>query len=348
MKRLLRNKLVFFGSLLVMLFCLPAILGYLITPDNTNNSNDLMPQTGTVKPGTRIEFIRIKTKNSNPDNHNLFLTWLRGKEIEGTAIPLNQYKWQGDTLLYSEYGEQEIQKISKDRLVHHNNGHSIYSRTFWLGSDRFGRDMLSRLIIGARISLIVGLVAVIISLIIGTSVGMLAGYKGGWTDTLLSWKINVFWAIPTLLIALGLSFILGKGLPQVLIAIGLSNWVEVARVVRGQTLQIKEKEYIAAAQISGFSTWRILTRHVLPNLKSSLTVLATTNFASAILLEAGLSFLGLGIAAPAPSWGIMVYENRGNLVLDSAWLAIIPGACIMILVSAFNLFAMGIREVLEK
>lgn len=347
MKRLLRNKLFFYGGLMVLLFGIPAILGYLITPDNSTNANDLMPQAGSVKPGTRVEFIRVKTQNKDQDNGGLLLTWLRGKELQGTSIPLNRYKWKGDTLLYSEYGEQETLAINKNHLVQ-DNGHSIYARTFWLGADRFGRDMLSRIIIGARISLIVGLIAVVISIIIGTAVGMLAGYKGGLTDTLLSWKINVFWAIPTLLIALGLSFILGKGLPQVLLAIGLSNWVEVARVVRGQTLQIKEKEYIAAAQISGFSTWRILTRHVLPNLKSSLTVLATTNFASAILLEAGLSFLGLGIAAPTPSWGIMVYENRGNLVLDSAWLALVPGACIMILVSAFNLFAMGIREVLEE
>lgn len=345
MKYLFKNKLVFFGSLIILIFAFPALLGYLITPDNTTNANDMMPQLVAIKPGTKIQFIRIKTK-SESISPGIITTWIFGREIAGTAVPLNDHSWKGDTLIYSEYGETEKLKISKEKLVL-LNGHSIYSRTFLLGSDRIGRDVLSRIIIGARISLVVGLVAVIISLFIGVIIGMLAGYKGGWVDNILSWKINVFWAIPTLLIALGLSFIFGKGLPQVLLAIGLSNWVEVARVVRGQTLQIKEKEYISAAKISGYPTWRILIKHILPNLRSSLTVLATTNFASAILLEAGLSFLGLGVAAPTPSWGIMVYENRGNLVLDSAWLAIIPGACIMILVSAFNLFSMGIRESLE-
>jgi len=222
-----------------------------------------------------------------------------------------------------------------------------HSRTFWLGSDRFGRDILSRMIIGARISLSIGFFAMIASLIIGVIIGISSGYYGGKIDAFFSWLITVFWSVPTLLIALGLSMVFGKGYYQVLLATALSTWVEVARVVRGQTLQLKQREFILAAKITGFSNARIMFKHILPNLKGSLTVLATTNFASAILLEAGLGFLGLGVAPPTPSWGMMVKENLGYLVLDNSYLALVPGIAIMILVMAFNLMSMGLRDALD-
>ncbi len=224
---------------------------------------------------------------------------------------------------------------------------TLESLTFRLGTDNFGRDILSRLIIGARISLSIGFLAMLLSLSIGILVGLAAGYFGGKVDAVLSWLITVFWSIPTLLLALGLSVFMGKGYYQVLIATGLSTWVEVARIVRGQTMQLKNQEFVLFAKITGFSDMRILLNHILPNLTGTLTVLATTNFASAILLEAGLGFLGLGVTPPTASWGIMVKENLGYLVLDQAYLAIIPGVAIMILVMAFNFMAMGIREVLD-
>ena len=183
-----------------------------------------------------------------------------------------------------------------------------------------------------------------LSLIIGVSIGLVAGYFGGKIDLVLTWLITVFWSVPTLLIALGLSFFLGKGYFQVLLATGLSSWVEVARVVRGQTMQLRNREFVLSSKITGFSSFHIMFKHILPNLKGSLTVLATTNFAAAILLEAGLGFLGLGVAPPTPSWGIMVKENLGYLVIDKAYLAIIPGLAIMLLVMAFNLMSMGIKD----
>jgi peptide/nickel transport system permease protein len=204
------------------------------------------------------------------------------------------------------------------------------------------------LVLGSQISLSIGLLAMLLSLIIGIFVGLIAGYYGGWIDSILTWLITVFWSVPTLLIALGLSVFLGKGYFQVLIATGLSSWVEVARVVRGQAMQLKNREFILSARITGFGNFHIMFRHILPNLTGTLTVLATTNFAAAILLEAGLGFLGLGVSPPTPSWGIMVKENLGFLVLDQAYLAIIPGMAIMILVMSFNLMAMGLRDVLDE
>ena len=221
-------------------------------------------------------------------------------------------------------------------------------RVFYLGTDTFGRDILSRLVLGSQISLSIGLLAMLLSLTIGIIVGLIAGYYGGRIDSFLTWLITVFWSVPTLLIALGLSVFLGKGYFQVLIATGLSSWVEVARVVRGQSMQLKNREFILSSKITGFGNFHIMFRHILPNLTGTLTVLATTNFAAAILLEAGLGFLGLGVSPPTPSWGIMVKENLGFLVLDQAYLAIIPGMAIMILVMSFNLMAMGLRDVLDE
>ena len=150
-----------------------------------------------------------------------------------------------------------------------------------------------------------------------------------------------------MLLVVAISFALGKGFWQIFIAIGLSSWVEVARVVRGQVFSIREKEYIQAAKVLGFGSWRIMFKHILPNLKSSLIVLAVANFGSAILLESGLSFLGLGVSPPTPSWGMMIKEYYAYIMFDSAYLAIIPGLAIMALVMAFNFIGIALRDALD-
>lgn len=327
------------GALVCALFSLLSFLGYGITFDATPNANYLMPEWAQLKPGSTRYALELKRKEDKS-----WLYWLRGDLGFAGYVSVEQMgsKSNGNVRFKSEKsGNWESIPIGELEST------ELQECTFYLGTDGFGRDILSRLIIGGRISLSIGFLSMLLSLIIGITVGLLAGYYGSWIDRVLSYVITVFWSLPTLLLALGLSVFLGKGYYQVLIATGLSTWVEVARVVRGQTMQIKNQEFISFAKITGFSDLRILVNHILPNLSGTLTVLATTNFASAILLEAGLGFLGLGVAPPTPSWGIMVKENLGFLVLDQAYLAIIPGIAIMLLVMAFNLIAMGIRDGLE-
>lgn len=340
MKKLLRNNFFRVGFTLSGLFLILAVLGYTIIPDKTKNANHIMPEWANLPPGSQVLYFDMPSKCGVPFSSKLF-----GEEIpvERVSVKKGSFVTSDTTLSFIHHKTKTEIRVGKG----HFSTKIPQERTFLLGTDGFGRDILSRLIIGARISLSIGFLAMILSLVIGVTIGLISGYYGGWVDQFLSWLITVFWSVPTLLLALGLSVVFGKGYYQVLLATGLSTWVEVARVVRGQTLQIKNQEYILSAKITGFSNGRIMFKHILPNLTGSLTVLATTNFASAILLEAGLGFLGLGVAPPIPSWGIMVKENLGFLVLDQAYLAVIPGLAIMILVMSFNFMAMGFREINE-
>lgn len=239
----------------------------------------------------------------------------------------------------NEYDLSQLQNLVEKR--------NITSQHFWLGSDRYGRDVLSQLIIGMRVSLSVGFIAVLISLLLGITLGAIAGYRGGKTDAFITWFINVIWSVPTLLLVIAITFALGKGFWQVFIAVGLTMWVEVARVVRGQFISLREKEYVEAARALGYKDFRIIFKHILPNAMAPVIVISAANFASAILLEAGLSFLGIGVQPPMPSWGTMLRENYSYIILDYAWLAILPGLAIMLMVLAFMLAGNGLRDALD-
>jgi peptide/nickel transport system permease protein len=193
----------------------------------------------------------------------------------------------------------------------------------------------------------VGFIAVLISLLVGITLGSMAAYFGGWIDQFIVWFINVIWSIPTLLLVIAITMALGKGYWQVFIAVGLTMWVEVARVVRGQVMSIREKEFVEAGTALGYSSFRIIFRHILPNVLSPLIVISAANFASAILIEAGLSFLGIGVQPPTPSWGIMIKEHYGYIILDYAYLAILPGLAIMVMVLAFMIVGNGLRDALD-
>jgi peptide/nickel transport system permease protein len=224
---------------------------------------------------------------------------------------------------------------------------NIVTKTYLLGTDPAGRDLLSRLMIGTRISFSVGFIAVFISVLIGVFLGALAGYFRGVIDDLIMWFINVIWSVPTLLLVVAISLALGKGFWQMFIAVGLTMWVEVARVIRGQIMSMREKEFVEAGRALGFSKTRIIFKHILPNVIGPVIVISAANFAAAILIEAGLSFLGIGAQPPTPSWGYMINAHRGYILGDSPYLAFVPGIAIMLIVLAFVLIGNGLKDALD-
>jgi ABC-type dipeptide/oligopeptide/nickel transport system permease subunit len=344
-KKFKTNRLGFGSLVFICITVIIACLGYLITPDSTPYANDQYLELGTKRPGFRVMMLLV-AKKQEPASSNFIQTMIRGKRSSYTSVPINGFRIEGDKIIIREYSDPPMKHpVEHFYLLSEVKG--PITRTFILGTDRFGRDYLSQLIIGTRVSLSVGFISVLISLGIGILIGSLGGFFRGWIDNIVVWFINVVWSIPTLLLVIAITFALGKGFWQVFVAVGLTMWVEVARVVRGQILSIREKEYVEAGRALGFSNFRIIFHHILPNVMSVVIVISAANFASAILLEAGLSFLGIGVQPPVPSWGSMIKENYGYIVLDSAYLAILPGFAIMMMVLAFMLVGNALRDTLD-
>mgnify|MGYP002654554553 CR=1 FL=1 len=340
-KKLRRNKGAVFGLIVIILAIITALFAYVLAPDATPDANRIIVEIAAKKPGYQQQFF-LQKKETKPSGSFLF-----GSEDDVHYIPITSYKQKGDTIFTEKYVDDEVTEPMWFIVNENSTSTFITTKTFWLGTDKFGRDILSRLIVGVRVSLSVGLIAVLISLTVGIFFGAVAGYFRGWIDEAILWLINVVWSIPTLLLVFAITLALGKGFWQVFIAVGLTLWVNVARLVRGQILSIRELNYIEATKAMGFSHSRTIFKHILPNIMGPVIVIAASNFASAIVIEAGLSFLGVGVQAPQPSWGLMIKENYNFIITNNPMLAIAPGIAIMLLVLAFNLLGNGLRDVLD-
>jgi len=311
-----------------------AVLGYLITPDKSYAANEMHLELSLKPPGYSASVVSPLDSTPNP---NMFSIMANGKPNKGSIF------------LWSANGDTSLANVLKanDWYQPAELEEKIESKRFLLGTDIFGRDVWSRLLLGTRISLSVGLISVLISIVLGIFFGLIAGYYRGWVDKVVMWLINVIWSLPTLLLVIAITFALGKGFWQIFIAVGITMWVELARIVRGQVFSLREMEYVQAAKMLGYSDLRIMFKHMLPNLVGPIVVISAANFASAILLEAGLSFLGLGVQPPFPSWGQMLNENYSYIAFDAAHLALAPGFAIMLLVMSFNFVGNGLRDALD-
>ena len=296
-------------------------------------------------PGFKVDLLLIETSINY--KQTIFEKLFFGNKNSPTEIPLQNFEIDKNIFYYNEYGDFSDEFNNSIEIDNEFQNNNIINRVFLLGTDKFGRDVLSRLVIGARISFFIGFISVLISLIIGVILGSLSGYYSGNIDRIIMWIINVTWSIPTLLLVIAITLALGKGLWQVFIAVGLTMWVDVARVVRGQVMTIKERQFITAARVLGFSDLRILTKHILPNIVSPLIIISAANFAASILIESGLSFLGLGAQPPMASWGSIIKDHYNYIILGKPMLALIPGICIMSLVMAFMLLGNKLRDKLD-
>lgn len=345
-KRLWKNKAAIFGLCIIVIAIIMAVFAYFIAPDHSPNANRIIPEIANKNPGFSIKLLRLK-KTGEPLPATSTFNWLlNGREDAYTFIPINSYVLVDDSIFAQKFVDDGINEPLSIGLISAADK-PVVQKTFYLGTDKFGRDMASRLIIGTRVSLSVGCIALIISLAIGIVLGALAGYFGGWVNNIIMWLINTIWSIPSLLLVFAITLLLGKGFWQVFVAVGLTMWVNVARLVRGQILAIREMEYIEAAKVLGYSNTRTIVHHILPNIMGPVIVIAAGNFASAIVIEAGLSFLGLGVQTPQPSWGLMIKENYNFIITNHPMLAVEPGLAIMLLVLAFNLLGNGLRDALQ-
>lgn len=324
--RFKRHKLAFISLIYLILLIFVSVFANFISPHNPDRQI--------------LEF------TSKPSFYSSDV--IQRRDINGIKIiPVKRIiKETDEKILFIDFLDKEKEEDKVNLLSDKNN--YIFKETFILGTDKFGRDLLSRLIYGARISLSVGLISQTIAFLIGIVLGSLSGYFRGWVDKVVMWLINVVWAFPSILLVISISVVLGKGYWQAFVAIGLTSWVEIARIVRGQFITLKELEYVESAKALGYGNARIIFRHILPNAMSPVIVTSTVGLANAIIFEASLSFLGLGVQPPMSSWGQMIFDGYKYLITGTNFgMVLYPSLAIMFIVFAVNLIGDGLRDSLD-
>ncbi|MGX5819964.1 ABC transporter permease [Chitinophaga lutea] len=361
-RRLRRNKGAMAGLAVIALALLAGIFAYFISPDHTPYANRMVLEISGQKPGFAVQILALE-KGQAPLQRSWLHRLVYGQESNTVWVPVKGWAFRNDSVVVRKYVDEATELEERYPLSQVLYGRDtaltdlaraqqaarshLFERRYWLGTDKFGRDILSRLLVGTRVSLSVGCIAVLISLTIGIFLGAVAGYFRGWVDEAVMWLINVIWSVPTLLLVFAITLALGKGFWQVFIAVGLTMWVNVARIIRGQVLGLRELQFVEATRALGYGHFRIITRHILPNILGPVMVVAAGNFATAIVVEAGLSFLGVGVQPPQPSWGLMIKENYNFIITHNPLLALAPGFAIMLLVLAFNLLGNGLRDAMD-
>ncbi len=342
-----------FSFWFVVILIFISIFAYLLAPDSSENANQMHLSIHSKAPGFEVLMLSIPL---NEKKDATFSNYFYGFSNNTTEIPIKRFKIKNNKLTYTEFSDDTslaqtktvgLEKFPGFKSLREVVSKNIKNQKFHLGTDKYGRDVLSRMIIGSRISLSIGFIAVFISLVVGIFFGALGGYFGGKTDAFVMWMVNIIWSIPTLLLVIAITLTLGKGFWQVFVAVGLTMWVEVARVVRGQIISLKEMQYITAAKALGFGHFRIIFNHILPNIMAPVIVISAANFASAILVESGLSFLGLGAQPPIPSWGGMIKDHYSYIILGKPYLAVVPGLAIMFLTLALMMIGNALRDSLD-